>query len=116
MQTKYKVDVAGFGNQLRIKQPRTWMRVKGNWDQTFSEVPINYDVKLTIKGYGASGSKSKHPTVTLLIVMSKMKNLKNNNLGTSHEILIVCFVQSLQQTTNKSCRFSTALICCYSKI
>ncbi|WDW11117.1 Ger(x)C family spore germination protein [Priestia aryabhattai] len=57
MQTKYKVDVAGFGNQLRIKQPRTWMRVKGNWDQTFSEVPINYDVKLTIKDYGASGSK-----------------------------------------------------------
>ncbi|CAH0216274.1 Ger(x)C family spore germination protein [Priestia megaterium] len=57
MQTKYKVDVAGFGNQLRIKQPRTWMRVKENWDQTFSQVPINYDVKLTIKDYGASGSK-----------------------------------------------------------
>jgi spore germination protein len=57
MQTKYKVDVAGFGNQLRIKQPRTWMRVKENWDQTFSEVPINYDVKLMIKDYGASGSK-----------------------------------------------------------
>ncbi|MBY0061846.1 MULTISPECIES: Ger(x)C family spore germination protein [Priestia] len=57
MQTKYKVDVAGFGNQLRIKSPRVWMRVKDNWDQTFSEVPINYDVKLTIKDYGASGSK-----------------------------------------------------------
>ncbi|MGG3195773.1 Ger(x)C family spore germination protein [Priestia aryabhattai] len=57
MQTKYKVDVAGFGNQLRIKRPRVWMRVKDNWDQTFSEVPINYDVKLTIKDYGASGSK-----------------------------------------------------------
>lgn len=57
MQTKYKVDVAGFGNQLRIKQPRAWMRVKENWDQTFSEVPIDYDVKLTIKDYGASGSK-----------------------------------------------------------
>ncbi|MBX9986882.1 Ger(x)C family spore germination protein [Priestia sp. Y58] len=57
MQTKYKVDVAGFGNQLRIKRPGVWMRVKDNWDQTFSEVPINYDVKLTIKDYGASGSK-----------------------------------------------------------
>ena len=57
MQTKYKVDVAGFGNQLRIKRPRVWMRVKDNWDQAFSEVPINYDVKLTIKDYGASGSK-----------------------------------------------------------
>lgn len=57
MQTKYKVDVVGFGNQLRIKRPGVWMRVKDNWDQTFSEVPINYDVKLTIKDYGASGSK-----------------------------------------------------------
>ncbi|GAB1810147.1 Ger(x)C family spore germination protein [Priestia megaterium] len=56
MQKEYKVDVAGFGNQLRIKRPRVWMRVEANWDQTFSEVPINYDVKLMIKDYGASGS------------------------------------------------------------
>ncbi|WP_368896105.1 Ger(x)C family spore germination protein [Priestia megaterium] len=56
MQKEYKVDVAGFGNQLRIKRPRVWMRVKANWDQTFSEVPINYEVKLMIKDYGASGS------------------------------------------------------------
>lgn len=57
IQKEYKVDVAGFGNQLRIKRPRVWMRVKDNWDQTFSEVPINYDVKLMIKDYGTSGSK-----------------------------------------------------------
>jgi spore germination protein len=56
MQKEYQVDVAGFGNRLRIKHPRVWMRVKENWDQTFSEVPINYDVKLMIKDYGASGS------------------------------------------------------------
>ncbi|MFE4123927.1 Ger(x)C family spore germination protein [Priestia sp. YIM B13486] len=57
MQKEYEVDVAGFGNQLRIKHPRVWIRVKDNWDQTISEVPINYDVKLTIKDYGTSGSK-----------------------------------------------------------
>lgn len=57
IQKEYKVDVAGFGNQLRIKRPRVWMRVKDNWDQTFSEVPINYDVKLMIKDYGTSGSQ-----------------------------------------------------------
>ncbi|QTL52765.1 Ger(x)C family spore germination protein [Priestia aryabhattai] len=56
MQKEYQVDVAGFGNRLRIKHPRVWMRVKENWDQTFSGVPINYDVKLMIKDYGASGS------------------------------------------------------------
>ncbi|MCT9872577.1 hypothetical protein N7568_24715, partial [Paenarthrobacter aurescens] len=32
MQKEYKVDVGGFGNQLRIKRPRVWMRVKDNWD------------------------------------------------------------------------------------
>jgi spore germination protein len=57
MQKEYKVDVAGFGNRLRITHPRVWRRVKENWDQTFSEVPINYDVKLMIKDYGTSGSK-----------------------------------------------------------
>jgi len=56
MQKEYQVDVAGFGKRLRIKHPRVWMRVKENWDQTFSGVPINYDVKLMIKDYGASGS------------------------------------------------------------
>ncbi|MEH7330877.1 spore gernimation protein GerC [Priestia megaterium] len=56
MQKEYRVDVAGFGNRLRIKHPRVWMRAKENWDQTFSGVPINYDVKLRIKDYGASGS------------------------------------------------------------
>ena len=25
---EYQVDIAGFGNQLRIKHPRTWEKVK----------------------------------------------------------------------------------------
>ncbi|MEJ9228755.1 Ger(x)C family spore germination protein [Peribacillus butanolivorans] len=59
MQKEYQVDVAGFGNRLRIEDPRVWKKVKMDWDQTFSEIPINYHVKLTIKDYGTSGSKSK---------------------------------------------------------
>jgi spore germination protein len=56
MQEDYQVDVAGFGNQLRIKHPKVWEKVKKDWDQTFSEVPIKYNVKLNINEYGASGS------------------------------------------------------------
>ncbi|MDQ0247366.1 spore germination protein [Bacillus fengqiuensis] len=56
MQKDYQADVAGFGNQLRIKHPRTWEKVKKDWDQLFSEVPIKYNVKLTITDYGTSGS------------------------------------------------------------
>ncbi|WP_342601828.1 Ger(x)C family spore germination protein [Peribacillus sp. FSL E2-0159] len=59
MQKEYRVDVAGFGNRLRIEHPRVWKKVKKDWDQTFSEIPINYHVKLTIKDYGTSGSAKK---------------------------------------------------------
>lgn len=54
IQHEYKTDVAGFGNQLRIKYPHLWKTVKKDWDQTFSEVPIQYEVKITIKDYGTS--------------------------------------------------------------
>lgn len=58
MQKEYQVDVAGFGNRLRIEDPKVWKTVKKDWDQIFSEIPINYHVKLTIKDYGTSGSKN----------------------------------------------------------
>lgn len=57
MQKDYQVDVAGFGNRLRIEHPKVWEKVKKDWDQTFSEVPIEYNVKLTIMDYGASSLK-----------------------------------------------------------
>lgn len=56
-QNEYRVDVAGFGNRLRIEHPKVWEKVKKDWDQTFSEIPIYYNVKITIKDYGASGHK-----------------------------------------------------------
>ncbi|WP_066372778.1 Ger(x)C family spore germination protein [Neobacillus fumarioli] len=55
IQNKYKTDVAGFGNRLRIKYPKVWEKVKKDWDQTFSKVPITYSVKLKINEYGTSG-------------------------------------------------------------
>ncbi|WP_181469729.1 Ger(x)C family spore germination protein [Paenibacillus sp. MDMC362] len=54
LQHEYKTDVAGFGNQLRIKYPRIWETAKKDWDQTFSEVPIKSEIKITIKDYGTS--------------------------------------------------------------
>ena len=54
-QHHYKVDVAGFGNQLRIQNPAQWKKHKKNWDQTFSQIPITYHIKITIKDYGMSG-------------------------------------------------------------
>ncbi|MDZ4533974.1 Ger(x)C family spore germination protein [Bacillus cereus] len=60
MQKEYQVDVTGFGNQLRIKYPKVWEKVKEDWDQKFSEVTIKYAVKITIKDYGMFGSKQSN--------------------------------------------------------
>ncbi len=57
MQEDYEVDVAGFGNELRIKYPKVWRKVKKDWDQTFSKIPIKYNVEIRITDYGAIGSK-----------------------------------------------------------
>ncbi|RBW68057.1 Ger(x)C family spore germination protein [Bacillus taeanensis] len=52
MQKEYEVDVAGFGNRLRIEHPKIWGEIKKDWDQTFSEVPIKYNINLTIQDDG----------------------------------------------------------------
>lgn len=57
MQMEFGVDVGGFGNKLRIQYPNVWKSVKDNWDEKFSEIPITYDVSITIQDYGMIGSK-----------------------------------------------------------
>ncbi|WP_433747504.1 Ger(x)C family spore germination protein [Paenibacillus amylolyticus] len=54
LQKTYKVDVADFRDSLRIKEPKTWKKVKNDWDKIFSTVPITYDVKVTITNPGSS--------------------------------------------------------------
>ncbi|WP_138750909.1 Ger(x)C family spore germination protein [Paenibacillus sinopodophylli] len=54
MQTKYKVDVAGFGKHLSIKYPHKWKEVKGNWDEVFSQVPVTFDITFKITDFGSS--------------------------------------------------------------
>ncbi|MEH7544633.1 MULTISPECIES: Ger(x)C family spore germination protein [Bacillaceae] len=56
MQKEYQTDLAGFGNQLRIEHPKLWEKIKKDWDERFSNVPIKYNVKLTIKDYGTFGA------------------------------------------------------------
>ncbi|WP_419890113.1 Ger(x)C family spore germination protein [Paenibacillus xylanexedens] len=54
LQHTYKVDVADFRDSLRIKEPKTWKKVKDDWDKIFSSVPITYEVKTTITNPGSS--------------------------------------------------------------
>ncbi|MGG0836761.1 Ger(x)C family spore germination protein [Bacillus paralicheniformis] len=57
MQREYKADLAGFGDEMRIQHPSLWKRLKKNWDEVFTEIPIQYDVNITIKEFG---SQSRH--------------------------------------------------------
>jgi len=57
MQNDLEVDVAGFGNKLKIKHPKVWKEVKkDDWDVTFSKLPIKYNVEVTVADYGAVSS------------------------------------------------------------
>lgn len=57
-QKELKVDVVGFGNELRIKEPKLYNKIKNHWDEEFSKATIHYKVDLTIKDYGMLGSKN----------------------------------------------------------
>ncbi|WP_145053513.1 Ger(x)C family spore germination protein [Paenibacillus xylanexedens] len=54
LQHTYKVDVADFRDSLRIKYPKVWKKVKDDWDEVFSTVPITYKVKINITSPGSS--------------------------------------------------------------
>ncbi|MCY9341012.1 spore gernimation protein GerC, partial [Bacillus haynesii] len=48
MQKEYKADLAGFGDEVRIQYPSLWRKLKKNWDEVFTEIPIQYDVNITM--------------------------------------------------------------------
>lgn len=54
LQSKYKVDVAGFGRQLSIDHPRYWKKVEDRWDEVFSQTPVTFEIKFQITDYGSS--------------------------------------------------------------
>jgi spore germination protein len=57
LQKKEQIDVAGFGEQIRINYPKQWSQMKKNWDKRFCEVPIKLTVSITIKDYMVKGKK-----------------------------------------------------------
>ncbi|ASR49182.1 spore gernimation protein GerC [Paenibacillus kribbensis] len=54
LQSEYKVDVAGFGERLYIEKPQVWKKVKDDWDYKFSQIPVTFDIKLSITDLGSS--------------------------------------------------------------
>lgn len=53
----YKVDVAGFGEQFRIKNYKEWKKVKDDWDDAFSRSNVEIEAKVHIREFGSKGRK-----------------------------------------------------------
>ena len=54
LQKEFKVEVAGFGERLKITHPKVWQKVKKDWDEVFSDADVNVTIKLKITDYGSS--------------------------------------------------------------
>jgi len=52
LQTKYKTDIFGFGEELHRSNPKEWNTIKNNWEEEFSNLTTNVDVDLKILGTG----------------------------------------------------------------
>ncbi|QJW45768.1 Ger(x)C family spore germination protein [bacterium BFN5] len=49
---EYQVDVLAAGTALKSYEPKTWEKVKDNWDEIFATVPLIPSVNVTIRGSG----------------------------------------------------------------
>lgn len=54
LQHTYHVDAIEFGEEVRIKYPREWNKIKERWDEVFSKTRITYDINLEIMDTGSS--------------------------------------------------------------
>lgn len=55
-QDEYQTDILGFGQEIYRHHPARWNKLSKDWDQHFSNMDINIDVKLTILRTGMSGA------------------------------------------------------------
>ncbi|KRE54454.1 Ger(x)C family spore germination protein [Paenibacillus sp. Soil522] len=51
-QKKYKADIFGFGEAIRRTDPKFWKTVEKNWDQEFTDLPVNVKVDVKIRRTG----------------------------------------------------------------
>lgn len=52
-QKKYRVDIFGFGEILHQSNPKEWNKIKYNWEDEFSTLTMNVQVKLEINSTGS---------------------------------------------------------------
>lgn len=53
LQKEMRADVVGFGTKVKVNYPAYWDRVKENWQDTFSQIPIDVKAEVQIERTGA---------------------------------------------------------------
>jgi spore germination protein KC len=61
VQKEYKLDIFGFGAKVHQRYPKQWKSIKGNWDETFSNLEITVKVDLQCNDPGQTNSSLKTP-------------------------------------------------------
>lgn len=56
VQTKYKSDIFGFGIVIHRKNPKLWKELEKDWDQHFSTLPVEVNVKVNILRTGTTNN------------------------------------------------------------
>lgn len=54
-QNELRTDFIGFHKHFRVKDPKLWEKLKGNWCEVFSKIPVSYDVSVRIRHRGLMG-------------------------------------------------------------
>ncbi|MCM2581126.1 spore germination protein GerBC [Bacillus stercoris] len=55
LQHEYKTDPVFLSDHIRIQHPDYWNKVKGHWDEIFSEADFKYDISFKIINFGTVG-------------------------------------------------------------
>lgn len=52
LQGEYRADAFGFGEAVHRKYPRAWRQIKGEWEGYFAALPVEVEVKTSIRRTG----------------------------------------------------------------
>ena len=56
-----KMDFNGIGRKIEIKKPKYWKQVKNDWLNQIPNIPVNYDIKVTILHTGLPTNNPTSP-------------------------------------------------------
>ncbi|PKM79939.1 MAG: hypothetical protein CVU89_15860 [Firmicutes bacterium HGW-Firmicutes-14] len=57
-QKEYRSDFMGFGSAIWREMPQYWKEIENEWDELFTEIPVEVVVKVDIKGIGMASDYS----------------------------------------------------------